>query len=98
MERKKYISFGEYLLDETNEILGRGSQTISMRPKVFAVLKFLLMHAGQLVTREQGLIYQRFHTQLCRIANRIQREAQRSTELKAECNLRISAKSELDAH
>ncbi|HKA17933.1 MAG TPA: AAA family ATPase [Blastocatellia bacterium] len=55
MDQKKYISFGEYLLDETNEILWRGSQTISMRPKVFALLKFLLMHAGELVTKEQLL-------------------------------------------
>jgi DNA-binding winged helix-turn-helix (wHTH) protein len=55
MEQKKYISFGEYLLDETNEILWRGSQAISLRPKVLALLKFFLTHPGQLVTKEQLL-------------------------------------------
>jgi DNA-binding response OmpR family regulator len=42
----KQINFGGFRLDETNECLWRGSQVISLRPKMFAVLKYLLEHAG----------------------------------------------------
>jgi predicted ATPase len=38
-----------------NERLWRGSQEIKLRPKAFAVLDYLLSHAGQLVTKEELL-------------------------------------------
>ena len=55
MERKKQISFGQFRLDENNEVLWDGSQAITLRPKVFAVLQYLLEHPGQLVTKQQLL-------------------------------------------
>lgn len=55
MEQKKQISFGRFRLDENNEVLWDGSQAITLRPKVFAVLQYLLEHRGQLVTKQQLL-------------------------------------------
>ena len=49
------ISFEPFRLDLGNECLWRGSQAIKLRPKVFAVLHYLLDHPGQLVTKEQLL-------------------------------------------
>ena len=51
----KQISFGPFWLDGRNECLWHGSQAISLRPKPFAVLKLLLAHAGQLVSKQQLL-------------------------------------------
>jgi predicted ATPase/DNA-binding winged helix-turn-helix (wHTH) protein len=55
MEQNKHISFGPFRLDEGNECLWRGSLAITLRPKVFAVLKYLIERPGQLVTKEQLL-------------------------------------------
>ncbi len=55
MERKKQISFGRFRLDENNEVLWDGAQAITLRPKAFAVLQYLLEHPGQLVTKQQLL-------------------------------------------
>lgn len=55
MERKKQIAFGEFRLDEANEVLLRGGEQIALRPKIFAVLKYLLNHPGQLITKQQLL-------------------------------------------
>jgi predicted ATPase/DNA-binding winged helix-turn-helix (wHTH) protein len=55
MEQKKHISFGPFRLDEGNECLWRGSVAITLRPKVFAVLRYLIERPGQLVTKEQLL-------------------------------------------
>jgi predicted ATPase/DNA-binding winged helix-turn-helix (wHTH) protein len=38
-------------LDLANECLWRGTQALSLRPKTFAVLRFLMAHAGQLVPK-----------------------------------------------
>jgi hypothetical protein len=38
-------------LDLANECLWRGVQAIPLRPKTFAVLRYLLDHPGQLVTK-----------------------------------------------
>ena len=51
----EYIAFGQYKLDLKNECLRLGTQTISLRPKAFAVLKLLLEHQGALVTKQQLL-------------------------------------------
>ncbi|HEY7096844.1 MAG TPA: AAA family ATPase [Terriglobales bacterium] len=52
---EKHIAFGQYQLDPKNECLRLGTQTISLRPKAFAVLKLLLEHQGALVTKQQLL-------------------------------------------
>ncbi len=55
MERKSEIRFGEFRLDEVNEVLWWGTQAIALRPKIFALLKYLLKHPGQLITKQQLL-------------------------------------------
>ncbi len=54
MDRQQPI-FGPFRFDETNECLWRGSQAIPLRPKAFAVLKYLISHKGVLVTKQQLL-------------------------------------------
>jgi DNA-binding winged helix-turn-helix (wHTH) protein/tetratricopeptide (TPR) repeat protein len=49
------VIFDPFCLDLGNECLWRGSQAIKLRPKVFAVLQYLLDRPGQLVTKEQLL-------------------------------------------
>ena len=49
------LSFGPFRFDETNECLWQGSQPIPLRPKAFAVLKYLITHRGVLVTKQQLL-------------------------------------------
>ncbi len=51
----KYITFGTFRLDFTNQCLWQGTRAISLRPKAFAVLTFLLKHPGQLVNKQQVL-------------------------------------------
>lgn len=53
--QSKQISFGPFRFDEVNECLWRGSQAIPLRPKPFAVLKYLIEHPGVLVTKQQLL-------------------------------------------
>ena len=54
MDRQQLI-FGPFRFDETNECVWRGSQAIPLRPKAFAVLKYLISHKGILVTKQQLL-------------------------------------------
>ena len=49
------VPFGPFRLDEVNECLWQGGRSIALRPKVFAVLKYLIEHRGQLVTKERLL-------------------------------------------
>jgi DNA-binding winged helix-turn-helix (wHTH) protein/predicted ATPase len=49
------VTFGKFRLDVTNECLWQGLQSISLRPKAFAVLKHLVDRPGQLVTKQQLL-------------------------------------------
>src|SRR4029453_2465624 len=44
--------FGPFRLDEANAILWRAEQPVTLRPKTFEVLVYLVTHAGQLVTKE----------------------------------------------
>ena len=53
--QNKQISFGPFRFDESNECLWRGSQAIPLRPKPFAVLKYLINHPNVLVTKQQLL-------------------------------------------
>jgi len=50
-----HVILDTFCLDRTNECLLRGSQTIKLRPKAFAVLNQLIGRTGQLVTKEELL-------------------------------------------
>jgi DNA-binding winged helix-turn-helix (wHTH) protein len=47
--------FGAFRIDTTNELLCRGSEIVPLRPKTFALLKYLAQHPGQLVTKKELL-------------------------------------------
>jgi DNA-binding winged helix-turn-helix (wHTH) protein len=49
------LHFLEFVLDPTNEQLRRGSSTLPLRPKTFAVLRHLAERPGRLVTRNELL-------------------------------------------
>ena len=55
MQGTKEITFGQFRLDLASECLWRGDQIISLRPKAYAVLKLLLEHPRQLVSKRQVL-------------------------------------------
>jgi len=45
--------FAPFRLDPVNEQLWQGEKVVPLRPKLFAVLRHLVEHAGRLVTREE---------------------------------------------
>jgi DNA-binding winged helix-turn-helix (wHTH) protein/predicted ATPase len=49
------IVFPPFRLDLVNEQLWREDQLVPLRPKTFAVLRFLVEHAGRLLTKEELL-------------------------------------------
>jgi predicted ATPase/DNA-binding winged helix-turn-helix (wHTH) protein len=55
MPLKKQTFFDSFCLDLANECLWKGSQSIKIRPKAFAVLDYLAGRPGQLVTKEELL-------------------------------------------
>jgi DNA-binding winged helix-turn-helix (wHTH) protein/predicted ATPase len=55
MSGTKQTAFGEFRLDAANECLWRDRQAIPLRPKPFAVLKYLVDRAGQLVIKQELL-------------------------------------------
>ena len=55
MQRAKDVSFGQFRFDVTNECLWQGARAVALRPKAFAVLRLLVEHPGQLVTKQQVL-------------------------------------------
>ena len=55
MDDAPKLCFGPYQLDEANECLWRDGEAISLRPKVYGVLHYLLSHPGVLVTKRQLL-------------------------------------------
>src|SRR5262245_7908687 len=55
MQLDKPVTFGEFRLDARNEQLWQGEQTVTLRPKAFAVLRHLVERRGQLVTKQQLL-------------------------------------------
>ena len=55
MPSNQQTTFGPFRLDPANERLWRDDQVVALRPKPFAVLKHLLEHRGQLVTKQQLL-------------------------------------------
>ena len=44
--------FGDYRLDEDNECLWQGEQRLALRPKTFELLRYLVEHADQLVSKD----------------------------------------------
>jgi DNA-binding winged helix-turn-helix (wHTH) protein/tetratricopeptide (TPR) repeat protein len=48
-------SFGPFRLDEANQCVWRGETRIPLMPKPFAVLHYLVEHAGRLVTHDELL-------------------------------------------
>ncbi len=55
MGHEQLISFPPFRLDVANERLWRGSSLIPLRPKTFAVLRYLVEHPNRLVTKEELL-------------------------------------------
>src|SRR5260370_42478753 len=47
------LSFEVYTLDLMRCALLRGGETIELRPKAFDVLRYLMEHAGRLVSKEE---------------------------------------------
>ena len=55
MQAMQEITFEAFRLDLINECLWHDARAISLRPKAFRVLKLLVEHPGQLVTKQQAL-------------------------------------------
>jgi DNA-binding winged helix-turn-helix (wHTH) protein/predicted ATPase len=51
----RQLIFAAFRLDITDQRLWRGAETIPLAPKVFAVLHYLVRHAGRLVTKDELL-------------------------------------------
>lgn len=49
------LLFPPFRLDALNERLWRESERVRLRPKAFAVLRYLVEHAGELVSRQELL-------------------------------------------
>jgi DNA-binding winged helix-turn-helix (wHTH) protein len=54
-DRMSAIEFAPFRLDLAGERLWRETQPIELRPKAFATLRYLVEHAGRLVTKEELL-------------------------------------------
>ena len=63
MHEAKQLLFGPFRLDPTNECLWRGEQEIRLHPKAFGLLRYLVDHSGQMVTKAALLetIWPRVH-------------------------------------
>src|SRR5687767_12743506 len=55
MASQERIDFGPFQLDTTNECLWQGAQRITLKPKTFSVLRYLIDHPGQLVIKDELL-------------------------------------------
>jgi DNA-binding response OmpR family regulator len=53
MQQNQSLHFDVYRLDVLNECVWRGKQMLHLTTKAFAVLQYLLAHAGRLVTKEE---------------------------------------------
>ena len=53
MEQTHHLAFGPFRLDVPQGRLWRGDQCIFLRPRSLAVLRYLLEHAGRLVTKAE---------------------------------------------
>jgi DNA-binding winged helix-turn-helix (wHTH) protein len=52
MQQPQCLVFGPFRLDLRDERLWRGHEALPLSPKTFAVLRCLVTHAGQLVTKD----------------------------------------------
>src|SRR5215831_10225978 len=52
MDTETVFLFSPFRLDVRNQQLWRGSQALALRPKTFAVLQYLVAHAGQMATQD----------------------------------------------
>src|SRR5512143_2747864 len=52
MRTETQVRFDAFRMDVSNECVWRGEQALKLTLKAFAVLRYLLEHAGQLVTKE----------------------------------------------
>src|SRR5262245_59293156 len=52
MQAEQILSFGSYRLDLAGARLWRGKQEVRLTGKAFAVLRHLVTHAGELVTKD----------------------------------------------
>src|SRR5215813_10416568 len=55
MSATAFLVFSPFRLDLANEQLWRGNQLVTLRPKTLAVLRYLVEHAGRLITKEELL-------------------------------------------
>src|SRR5215831_1786308 len=53
MEQEHTLVFGPFRLDGTPECLWRGDQAVALRPRSLALLRYLVAHAGRLVTKAE---------------------------------------------
>ncbi len=51
MQGTRQLIFRSFRFDPTSERLWHGSHEVTLRPKTFAVLRYLLEHAGKLITK-----------------------------------------------
>jgi predicted ATPase/DNA-binding winged helix-turn-helix (wHTH) protein len=52
---KKQLEFGSFRFDEANECVWEGERPIQLRPKAYAILKYLIERPNVLVTKQQLL-------------------------------------------
>jgi predicted ATPase/DNA-binding winged helix-turn-helix (wHTH) protein len=57
MEERQYLIFGPFRLDLTRDRLWKEGEAVELRAKPSAVLRYLLEHPGQVVTRSELLKY-----------------------------------------
>lgn len=55
MQPGKLISFAEFEMDAANQCVWRGRRRIDLRPKTFAVLRYLVERPGMLVSKQELL-------------------------------------------
>ena len=53
VDQESYLTFGPFRLDVAQGRLWRGEQTRRLRPRTLALLRYLLAHAGRLVTKAE---------------------------------------------
>jgi DNA-binding winged helix-turn-helix (wHTH) protein len=55
MPEERRLQFGPFQLDVANEQLWREQELIALRPKTFAILRYLAEHPGRLVPKDEIL-------------------------------------------
>ncbi|MBI3799389.1 MAG: AAA family ATPase [Deltaproteobacteria bacterium] len=55
MTPQKHSLFGLFRLDPENQCLWRGRRRVTLKPKAFAVLRYLVEHSGRLVSKSELL-------------------------------------------